>query len=59
MGESGPTTLKRRRHTPEQIIHKLAEGNRLLGLGKDLEESPGTSRSPSRAGIGGGTSTAG
>jgi putative transposase len=30
--------MKRRRHTPEQIIRKLAEGERLLGQGQDLEE---------------------
>jgi putative transposase len=30
--------MKRRRHTPEQIIRKLAEGDKLLGLGKDVEE---------------------
>ncbi len=29
---------KRRRHTPEQIIRKLAEGNRLLAAGQDLDE---------------------
>jgi transposase-like protein len=29
---------KRRRHTPEQIIRKLAEGNKLLGSGKELDE---------------------
>jgi hypothetical protein len=29
---------KRRRHTPEQIIGKLAEGNKLLGSGKELDE---------------------
>jgi transposase-like protein len=28
---------KRRRHTPEQIIRKLAEGNKLLAAGQDLE----------------------
>jgi putative transposase len=28
----------RRRHTPEQIVRKLAEGNKLLAGGKDLEE---------------------
>ena len=26
--------MKRRRHTPEQIIRKLAEGEKLLGEGK-------------------------
>lgn len=29
--------MKRRRHTPEQIIRKLAEGENLLGQGQDLE----------------------
>jgi putative transposase len=28
--------MTRRRHTPEQIIRKLAEGNRLLGTGQDI-----------------------
>ena len=32
------TSSKRRRHTPEQIIRKLAEGNKLLGSGKELDE---------------------
>ncbi len=30
--------MKRRRHTPEQIIRKLAEGGKLLGEGKPIEE---------------------
>jgi putative transposase len=29
--------MKRRRHTPDQIIRKLAEGEKLLGQGQDLE----------------------
>lgn len=29
---------KRRRHTPDQIIRKLAEGNKLLGTGQELTE---------------------
>jgi len=29
---------KRRRHTPDQIIRKLAEGNKLLASGQDLDE---------------------
>ncbi|MGB3285705.1 MULTISPECIES: IS3 family transposase [Mycolicibacter] len=29
---------KRRRHTPDQIIRKLAEGNKLLGTGQELSE---------------------
>ena len=32
------TTNKRRRHTPDQIIRKLAEGNKLLGTGQELAE---------------------
>ena len=27
--------MKRRRHTPEQVIRKLAEGDKLLGRGQD------------------------
>jgi len=30
--------MKRRRHTPEQVIRKLAEGEKLLGEGKLIEE---------------------
>ena len=29
---------KRRRHTPEQIIRKLAEGNKLLASGMESDE---------------------
>src|SRR4051812_18829461 len=29
---------RRRRHTPDQIIRKLAEGNKLLAGGMDLDE---------------------
>jgi len=29
---------KRRRHTPDQIIRKLAEGNKLLASGTELDE---------------------
>jgi transposase-like protein len=32
------TTVKRHRHTPEQAVRKLREGERLLGEGKDLAE---------------------
>jgi hypothetical protein len=31
-------TMKRKRHTPEQIVRKLREGDRLLNEGKDLTE---------------------
>jgi transposase-like protein len=30
--------MKRRRHTPEQIVRKLAEGEKLLGEGKSVDE---------------------
>ena len=30
--------MKRRRHTPEQIIRKLAEGDKLLGEGQEVAE---------------------
>jgi putative transposase len=37
MGEEGPA-MKRRRHTPEQVIRKLREADRLLGEGKTVPE---------------------
>jgi putative transposase len=37
MGEKG-TLMKRRRHTPEQIIRKLREAERMLGEGKGIPE---------------------
>ena len=30
--------MKRRRHTPEQVIRKLAEGDKLLNQGQSLEQ---------------------
>jgi transposase-like protein len=30
--------MKRRRHTPEQVIRKLAEADKLLAEGKTIEE---------------------
>jgi putative transposase len=30
--------MKQRRHTPEQVIRKLAEGDKLLADGKTIEE---------------------
>jgi putative transposase len=30
--------MKNRRHTPEQVIRKLAEGDKLLAQGKTVEE---------------------
>lgn len=37
MGEEG-TLMKRRRHTPEQIVRKLREAERMLGEGKSIPE---------------------
>jgi len=37
MGEQG-LTMKRRRHTPEQVIRKLRESDRMLGEGKTIPE---------------------
>ncbi len=37
MGEEG-RAMKRRRHTPEQVIRKLREADRLLGEGKAIGE---------------------
>ena len=34
--KTGP--MKRHRHTPEQVVRKLREGERLLNAGKDLSE---------------------
>ena len=34
----GHTTMKRHRHTPDQIVRKLREGERLLNEGKDITE---------------------
>jgi putative transposase len=31
--------MKRRRHTPEQVIRKLAEADKLLAEGKTIEEA--------------------
>jgi putative transposase len=38
MGEEG-TLMKRRRRTPEQIIRKLREAERMLGEGKTIPEA--------------------
>jgi putative transposase len=38
MGEDG-TLMKRRRHTPEQIIRKLREAEKLIGEGKTIPEA--------------------
>lgn len=38
LGRGGPDIAVRRRHTPDQIIRKLAEGNKLLAGGAGLDE---------------------
>jgi putative transposase len=38
MGEEG-TLMKGRRHTPEQVIRKLREAERMLGEGKTIPEA--------------------
>src|SRR3954451_4166586 len=38
MGEEGTITLKRRRHTPEQVVRELREADKLLGEGKTIPE---------------------
>src|SRR3982750_4065855 len=38
MGEEGTTHVRRRRHTPEQVIRKLREADRMLGEGKSIAE---------------------
>jgi putative transposase len=38
MGEEG-TLMKRRRHTPAQVIRKLREAERLFGEGKTITEA--------------------
>jgi putative transposase len=39
LGEEGRFTLKRSRHTPQQIIRKLRDAERLLGEGKTIAEA--------------------
>jgi putative transposase len=38
-GRGRNSTMKRRRHTPEQVIRKLREAERLLGEGKTIPEA--------------------
>jgi transposase-like protein len=38
LGEGRIVTMARRRHTPEQVVRKLREADRLLNEGKDLAE---------------------
>jgi len=38
MGKEEPETVKRERHTPNQVIGKLREAERMLGEGKAIPE---------------------
>jgi putative transposase len=38
MGEKGLAHVKRRRHTPEQVVRKLREADRLLAEGMQVPE---------------------
>jgi transposase-like protein len=38
LGKEDSTAMKNRKHTPEQIIRKLAEGEKLLAEGQSIEE---------------------
>ena len=38
MGKEEPETVRRKRHTPNQIIGKLREAERMLGEGKAIPE---------------------
>ena len=51
--------MKRRRHTPEQIIRKLREADRLLAEGLEVPEVASSWRSRRRPITVGGPSTAG
>jgi putative transposase len=39
MGERRTHEVKRRRHTPEQIVRKLREADRMLAAGAELPEA--------------------
>lgn len=39
MGKGGPKQVKRRKHTPEQIIRKLREAEQMLSEGKAAGEA--------------------
>ena len=58
MGKEEPETVKAKRHTPNQVIRKLREAERMLGEGKQVAEvakalrcqrSPSTAGGPSTA----------
>jgi hypothetical protein len=38
MGERRPDEVKRRRHTPDQIVHELREADRMLAHGSEAPQ---------------------
>ncbi len=58
MGEEG-RAMKARRHTPEQVIRKLREADRLLSQGKEVGVVCRQLESPRRRITAGATSMAG
>jgi hypothetical protein len=59
MGERRTDHVKRRRHTPEQIVRKLREADKLLADGIELPEVARRWRFPRRRITAGGLSSAG
>jgi hypothetical protein len=51
--------MKGRRHTPEQVIRKLRDAERMIGEGRTIPEERRSWGSASRPITGGATSTAG
>ncbi len=58
MGKGGPTKVKRRKHTPEQIIRKLREAEQMLSEGKTTAETAKALEVSSRPSTAGATATA-
>jgi hypothetical protein len=51
--------MKSKRHTPEQVIRRLAEGDEMLNKGATVSEVPAPSESPRPPGTDGRTPTEG
>ena len=58
-GEGSMTMTTRKSHSPEQVVRKLAQADRMLGEGKESLASAASYRSPSRPITAGATSSAG
>jgi hypothetical protein len=59
MGERGTDHVKRRRHTPEQIVRKLREADKMLADGIEVPEVCKALEVPRRRITAGGLSSAG